>query len=209
MKEACYLSSSRALLHHLQLTLSDVKFVSNTSATCATDRWEVWNVTLENRLLVPFAYSHRIWIETFVIKCFCESFCFHHFFVKFQTAQLVQQKFSSNGWFRRRRHCHKSERKGRWDTEKNASCDNAHVRSHHLHEWIDAWVCKCRRYFRSIFTFRIHGSSHKYCMGWSSSWSYWKRNLWEPCEHECSTPCWQECLVLRECPEVWMNINFR
>ena len=35
---------------------------------------------------------------------------------------------------------------------KNGYFNNAHVQCHHLREWIDAWVCDCRRYFRGILT---------------------------------------------------------
>ena len=169
----------------------------NKSVSCATERWEVWNVTFESRLLVPIAYSHGIWIETCVIKCLCESFWLHHFLVKFQintefgrSQRLIKVVFNelsllsrifrpttdsaetSGSW---RRHYDNTERKEKWDTEKNGYFDNAHVQCHHLREWIDAWVCDCRRYFRSILTPRIHGCSHKHYMGWSCSWSWWKK----------------------------------
>ena len=59
----------------------------NKSVTHATGRWEVWNVTIESRLLVPFASSPGIWFETCVIKRLCESFWFHNLFVKFHTGR--------------------------------------------------------------------------------------------------------------------------
>ena len=65
-------------------SFSDVKFVSTTVSLVRLKRWEVWNVTLESRLLLPFACSHGIWIETCVIRCLCESFWLHHFLVEFQ-----------------------------------------------------------------------------------------------------------------------------
>ena len=122
---------------------------------------------------------------------------------------------TSGSW---RRHYHNTGRKEKWDTEKNGYFDNAHVQCHHLREWINAWVCECRRYFRGILTLRIHGSSHKHYMGWSCSWSWWKKENFKAFRKKtffslvCMiffTPCRQECLVLHESPEVWMNVNFQ
>ena len=76
-----------------------------------------------------------------------------------------------------RRHCHNARTKRRSDTDKKDDSDNAHLQCHHLHEWIDAWGCENRRYFRSMLTLRIHGSCHKHHMKWSFSWSWRKRNL--------------------------------
>ena len=59
------------------------------------------------------------------------------------------------------------EEKKRWDTEKNVHTIHVHVLCNHLHGWIGAWSCECRRYFHSILTLRIHGSSHKHHMEWS------------------------------------------
>ena len=78
-----------------------------------------------------------------------------------------------------RPHCHNTGRKGKWDTEKNGYFDNAHVQCNHLREWINAWVCECIRYFRSILTLRIHGISRKHYMGWSCSWSWWKKEKFD------------------------------
>ena len=100
----------------------------------------MWNVTLESRLLVPFAYSHGIWIETCVIKCLCESFWLHHFLVKFQintvsgrSQRLIKVVFNELSLFIRifrpttdsaetsgswHRHYDNTGKKEKWDTEK-------------------------------------------------------------------------------------------
>ena len=165
-------------------SLSDVKFVSTKVSLVRLKRWEVWNVTLESRLLVPFAYSHGIWIETCVIKFLCESFWLHHFLVKFQintvsgrSQRLIKVVFNELSLFSRifrpttdsaetsgswRRHYDNTGRKEKWDTEKNGYFNNANVQCHHLREWIDAWVCRLQTLFSWHLDLRIHGSSHKH-----------------------------------------------
>ena len=123
------------------------------------------------------AYLHDVWIESCVIRRLCESFWFHNFLVKFQinampgeNQRLKKVVLDALSVFSRvfhppihsaetsgpcRRHCHNTGRNGRWDTEKNGFHNHAHVQCHDLHEWRDAWVCECRRYFRSIFTLGI------------------------------------------------------
>ena len=60
---------------------------------------------------------------------------------------------------------------------KNGYDNLVHVQCHHLHEWVDACVCKCKRDFRSILILGIYESSRKHHMEWSFSWTWWERNL--------------------------------
>ena len=222
-----------------RLSLSDVKFVSTKVSLVRLKDEKCETSPLRVVYRYPFAYSHGIWIETCVIKFLCESFWLHHFLVIFQINTVseksqilikvvskapslcsrfrptIDSAESSGPW---RPHCHNTGRTGKWDTEKNGYFNNAHLQCNHLREWINAWVCECRRYFRSFLTPRIHGSSDKHYMGWSCSWSWWKKDNFEAFRKKtffsivCMnffTPCRQECLVLHESPEVWMNVNFQ
>ena len=80
---------------------------------------------------------------------------------------------------------------------------------------IVAWVCMCRRYFRSILILGIRGSSHKHHIGWSFSWSLRERNFQSirgenillPRVHACFTSCRQGGLMLHECSIIGMNVN--
>ena len=120
----------------------------NKSVSCATERWEVRNVTLESRLSVPSAYSNCFWIDTCGIRCLCESFWLHHSSLKsrstlclknpethkssFQSAQLVQQNSSSNDWFCRDQRVLTSTLPQHWEERK--------VR--HWEKWL-LWQCTC------------------------------------------------------------------
>ena len=152
----------------------------------ATGGWEVCNVIFASCVLVPCTHSHGTWINTCVIRRFCESFWFHNLLIKHQVDVVPKQRqsfvvivfkalsripcpsvHSANTkrfwWW----HGHKAGRKIKWKTEKMVTrAKHKHhvfVKNDTIVPWgIDASVCKCRRCFRSILILGIHVSSDKY-----------------------------------------------
>ena len=165
----------------------------NKSVTHATGRWEVWKVTIESRLLVPFASSPGISFETCVIKRLCESFWFHNLFVKFHTEKGKVRRWEK--WLQQPCTCtlSSSSRMNRCVSLRVQTLFSLHLGSQ------NPW--------------RFSQSSHGMVLlvklvREKSSRRPGRKHFLPPCVQECSTPCTQEGLVLHECPEIWTNVNF-
>ena len=107
------------------------------------------------------------WFKNCVISCICESFWFHNLFVKLQIntvsgesqrlKEVVPDAFSVfSRIFRPPIDSAETsgldvdivttlEEKEGGILRTKSNSNNAHVQSHHVHAWIDAWVCERRR----------------------------------------------------------------
>ena len=169
----------------------------NKSVSCATERWEVWTsllrvvfwyhvLTLMVSGLKPAWSSASVNLSGYITS----SLKFQINTVSGRSQRLIKVVFNELSLFSRifrpttdsaetngswRRHYDNTGRKEKWDTEKKwllQQCKCTMSSS----SWMNRCVSlRLQTLFSWHLDLRIHGSSHKHYMGWSCSWSWWKK----------------------------------